>query len=59
MRTGHMRIMPDISTEATIGILALFEPGDNFLYFWFGELMIESSQTGQRPIATCNFKMFS
>lgn len=59
MRAGNVRIMPDISTEATIGILALFKPDDNFLYFLFGKLMIESSQTGQRPIATCDFQMFS
>lgn len=59
MRAGHVRIMPEISAEATIGILTVFKPEDNFLYFRLGELMIESSETGQRPIATCDFKMFS
>ena len=59
MRAGHVWIMPDISTKATIVILAPFEPSNDFLYFFFGQLMIKGSQTGQRPIAACDFKMFS
>ena len=59
MCTGHMRIMSNITTKTAISILTPFEPSDDFLYFLFGQFMIKCGKTGQRPIPTSDFKMFS
>ena len=40
MRTRHMRIVPHIATKASIGVLTLFEPYYDLLYFLFGQLMV-------------------
>lgn len=58
MSAGHVGIMANISSEASIFILAQFDPGDNLLYFGLWDMLLEGGEAGERPISSCHFKMF-
>lgn len=56
---GEMGVMADIASEASILVLARLQPRDQLFCFLRGELMFESCESSERPVAACYFEMFS
>lgn len=47
MSACEMRIVADVAAEATIGVLAGLEPGDDFILLLLGKRVFEGSESGQ------------
>lgn len=51
--------MTDVSSKATILILAFAEPANDLFCFFGGERMLHGRESGEGPVRACDLQMLS